>query len=345
MRRRKLVFVCTECEYVNTIEYKLVSFLSTQIEVEFIITSKYINEYFETPRKIDILIISPELYEKLPNKPICTHIHWLLEEEKQSTENDNCSYIYKYSSVRGMVEKIGSDFISDTATLGSKGTQVVSVFSVVGGSGKTLAALSMAYAMRQEGKKALYISTESIQDFKFFLNCRQYLSPAFEYQCSININRALEGVEKEIQQEDIEYLLPFKRLPLSYQIDFDGYLDILTYIQKKNIYDCILVEVSKEITPGKLSFLQDCDRMVLVTTQEEHAVKQIEELLNNMTSFSIPPIVICNRFKPQVENYLSKSLLMNKCEVSEYINEYEKPIGWEAVKQNALFSKTAGILF
>lgn len=344
MRRIKLAFVCTDQEYINTIEYKLVSFLSDHIEVEFMTDLKYIKEYFETPKKIDILIILPELFEDLPNKPVCTYIYWLSEEEKQGTLDDDHRYIYKYSSVRSIVEKIGGRFVNDTLASKSKGTQIISVFSVAGGSGKTLVALGMAYAMHQEGKKVLYISTESIQDFKFFLNCSQYLSSAFEYQCSININRALEGIEKEIKQGDIEYLLPFKRLPLSYQVDFDAYIEILTYIQKKNIYDCIFVEVSKEITPAKLSFLQNCDRMVLVTTQEEHAVRQIEELMRNMTSFSISPIIVCNRFQSQVENYLSRSSLMNKCEVSEYVNEYEQPLTWEDVKQNALFAKTAGIL-
>lgn len=345
MKMMKLVFVSLDQEYVNTIEYKLVSIINRNIEVEYITTKQYLKRYFEIPRNVDVLVISREIYAQIDEKPSCHKILWLLDEDLSELTSDptkNC--IYKYSSVRSIVERIDDNLLLGEQADSTQNTKIISVFSVAGGCGKTLAAMGLAYSMMKEGNRVLYISAESIQDFKYYMEVHENLSAAFEYQCAINMNKALAGIENEIKRSDIEYLLPFKRLPISYQVDFDSYIEILRYIKSKNIYDYIVIELSKELVPSKLSFLQDCDRTVLVTTQHKSAVGRIEELMKNITSFATMPLIICNRYNANARNYLSESGMFYKCEISEYINEYSHPLTWENVMQDELFSKTASVL-
>ena len=78
---------------------------------------------------------------------------------------------------------------------------------------------------------------------------------------------------------------PFKNLPVSYQMKFSVYSQIVDYLRDKNIYDYIVVELSSELEADKLVFLKNCDWKVLLTTQDKIAVGKLEALLSNMLDF------------------------------------------------------------
>lgn len=85
---------------------------------------------------------------------------------------------------------------------------------------------------------------------------------------------------------------PFKNLPVSYQMKFSVYSQIVDYLRDKNIYDYIVVELSSELEADKLVFLKNCDWKVLLTTQDKIAVGKLEALLSNMLDFD-RNILIC----------------------------------------------------
>ena len=162
MVKKNIVFVSFDEEYISTIEYKFAELVNDKANVEFITDELIFARLMNIPKKIDVLIIPYGMTIKHPEAFSKTKIYYLTDEE---TEESNTSYIYKYYSVKNIVKKIDANLIADSSDMGSLGTKVVGVFSVSGGTGNTLTALSLAYRLRQKGKRVMYISTVPHQDF------------------------------------------------------------------------------------------------------------------------------------------------------------------------------------
>ncbi len=337
MVKKNIVFVSFDEEYISTIEYKFAELVNDKANVEFITDELIFARLMNIPKKIDVLIIPYGMTIKHPEAFSKTKIYYLTDEE---TEESNTSYIYKYYSVKNIVKKIDANLIADSSDMGSLGTKVVGVFSVSGGTGNTLTALSLAYRLRQKGKRVMYISTVPHQDFSYYLKYDGFLGDSFCYQCSINMKNALKIIQNEIHNEDFDFLPPFKNLPVSYQMNFSMYAQIISYIRNKNSYDYIVVELSPDLQSDKLVFLKECDRTVLVTTQDKIAVGKLEKFLNHMIDFNRNIVILCNRYKRNQADYLSGGDVLRKYEFSEFIEEYSEPLDLNMVKNSQLFEKT-----
>lgn len=337
MVKKSIVFVSFDEEYVSTIEYKFAKLVEERANIEFITDRGVFSELMKMPKKVDVMIIPMGVTIEHPEAFSKTKVYYLTEDE--TTEN-NLSCIYKYYSVKSIVEKIDAGLIADSSGADSKGTKVVGVFSVAGGTGNTLTALSLAYKLQQKGKRVMYISTVPHQDFSYYMKYKDVLGAAFCYQCSINIKNALKLVQSEIRNEGFDFLPPFKNLPVSYQMKFSMYIQIVSYIKNTNIYDYIIVELSPDLQSDKLVFLKECDRTVLVTTQDKNAVSKLETFLNHMLDFNRNIVLLCNRYKRNQMDYLSGGDVLRKYEFSEFIEEYADPIDLEIIKSLPLFDKT-----
>lgn len=337
MVKKNIVFVSFDNEYVATIEYKFAKLIKDKATVEFVTEQSVFNSLMNIPKKIDVLIIPssiniahPELFSK-------TKIYYLTENQ---ADESNPVYIYKYNSVKSIVQKIDANLIADVRDADNKGTKVVGVFSVAGGTGKTLTALALAHKIKQKGKRVIYVSTVPHQDFEYYINSGNVLGTAFCYQCTINIKNALKLIQGEICNIGFDYLPAFKNLPVSYQMKFDAYAQIVKSIKESNMYDYIIVELSSELQSEKLGFLKECDRAVVVTSQDRVAIGKLETFLGNMLDFNQNIVILCNRFKRNQFDYLSSSENLRRYEISEYIEEFTETLDLNMIKNSQLFDRT-----
>ncbi|MCM1082608.1 MAG: AAA family ATPase [Clostridium sp.] len=337
MAKKNILFVCFDDEYIITIEYKFAQLVGQQANVEFISEEKAFQRVLSMQKKFDIMILPKNISVDKLDIYRNTKKYYLIDDV---AEGNAPEYIYKYYSVKNIIEKIDSTLMNHDMSEGSKGTKVVGVFSVAGGTGKTIAALSISNKLACEGKRVLYISTVAHQDFSYYLNCGEVLGAAFCYQCSINVKNALKIVQQEIKTEGFDFLPPFKNLPVSYQMTFETYVQIINYFKNNNSYDYIVVELSSELHADKLAFLKNCDRKIFITTQDMVAVKKLEAFLSNMLDFNQNLVFVCNRYKKEQYDYLSASDVLRNYEFSEFIEEYQGALALENVKNSQLFNKT-----
>lgn len=337
MVKKNILFVSFDEEYIATIEYRFADLIKEKASVEFITDIDYFYEIMKKPKRIDILIIPYGIEPEHPEVFSKTKIFYLTDDEGYK---DNPAFIYKFHSVKSIVKKMDSGLIGENIASESKGTKVVGVYSVAGGTGNTLTSLALAYKLQQKGKRVMYVSTTPHQDFSYYLNCNGTLSDAFCYQCSINIKNALKIIQNEIRNEDFDFLPPFKNLPVSYQMKLPMYLQIISYLKKQNVYDYIIAELSCDLQQDKMVFLKECDRAILVTTQDKTAVDKLETFLNYMLDFNRNVILLCNRYKRNQPDYLSVNNLLRTYEFSEYIEENESVFTLEMIKKSQLLDRT-----
>lgn len=340
MNIKKIVFVTMDEDYVSSIEYKLVEIIGKSIEIEFITTREYFNHFMSIPKKVDILVMPLSMKSEMSDKLNIGKIFYLTEEKMDEDININADTIYKYGSVRYLVEKLDSSLFAKNERNDKEGTKTIGIYSATGGCGKTLVALAVAHNLYKKGNRVLYVNTQCMQDFAFYIKCTESLSEEFVYQCSVNIKNALKILSDEIKNIGFDYIPPFKKLPITYQIEFDAYVEFINSIKIKNTYDYIVVELSEELSAKKVSFMHECDRNLLVTTQGEVAVRKLETFLNNMASFNDKVTILCNRCWGNKTNFLEISALAKPYEISEYIDEYASDLTFDDVKQYDLFSRT-----
>lgn len=337
MSKKNILFVSFDKEYISTIEYKFASLVKEKAQVSFITDRNVFSSFMIMPSKIDILIIPYGTVIEHPEAFSKTKIFYLIDEER---EENNPDYIYKFYSVKSIVEKIDKSLIVDSKETGSKGTKVLGVFSAAGGTGTTITALSIAKKLKNKGKRVIYISTTPYQDFAYYMENVEELSVPFSYQCSINIKNALKILVSEIRIKEFDYLPPFKNLPVSYQVGFSTYVQIIDYIKKLNSYDYIVVEMSSELEPGKMEFILRCDKLVAVTTQDRTAVNKLKKSIDSMPDFSDKIVILCNRYKKSQRNFISETDYFKRFEISEYIEEFLEPLDFMNIEKSNLFDVT-----
>ena len=149
-------------EYLRKISEELQGYSDLTI---YVYTSADKLENAMENESFDVVMFDPDLSESRINfsrvkMPICLYS----EEAENTSLYKECAHISKYQRIskiykdmiRAYAEKAGYSYESDHAGKMS----VVSVYSPIGGSGKTTVALAIAGLAAKKGKKPLFLSLE-----------------------------------------------------------------------------------------------------------------------------------------------------------------------------------------
>ena len=347
LEKKLIVVVDTDDEYLSPLEYKLIEDWENSAEIEIITQLKYFNEFFSQPRNIYMLIINELLYNEKVQKQNCCHVFVLRENEYDPyarTTDKKIRSLYKYSSIKEIYAEIIKDVRVNMEQIPVEQTRIYVVYSVCGGSGKTIGGLGISSALSDLGKRVLYVNTETYQDFNFYLEDKNYASTSFGYALATNDSDLLPRMLTEIGNEDFDFLRPFEKTPLSYQITEESYLNLVEKIKTLKKYDVIVLEVTRDLTKDKLRLMEQADKVINICMQSEDAAYKNEKLLTNINWKEEQWVFICNKYKKNEENYLENQVSLGMYSVTEYIEEQEYPLNLNMIRERGLFDTTAYLL-
>lgn len=339
-----MLVVCQDEEYLKSIEYKLAEALSEKTNISYISDYECLKIYNTQPKDIDILLIEEELYKEVISRQNCKSVYLLLEDQNKVERQEsigNNNVVYKYSSIRVIIDKIDGNLLQHTKNVSNANTKIVSVYSPIGGSGKTTVAVGLANQLGMKGYKVLYISTEALSDFRFILNETEYMPEQMGYKCSTQEEKAAEELLMHVKKSGFEFLLPWKRMLPAYGIKPQQLMKIATYIQKKNIYDHIVVELSSEIQEEKLNFLNESDRVVLVTKQDKKSVEKLKQFMTNVVEWNGMGLIVCNFYENEKENFLVGEQDILRYTVCEYVEKMMEEPQLQRMADMHVLEKTA----
>lgn len=347
MEKKLIVVVDTDDEYLAPLEYKLVEDWEDRADIEIITQLKYFNDFFSQPRNIFLLIVNELLYNEKIQKQNCRHVFVLREDEQDSylaARDKKVSSLYKYSSIKEIYAEIMKEIRVNMEQLPVDHTKLYTVYSVCGGSGKTIAALGICSALSDFGKNVLYISTETYQDFTFYLQDKKYASPSFCYALATGDRDMVARMLTELGNEEFHFLRPLEKTPISYRITDESYLELVKQVAELKKYDAIVLEMSRELTRGKLKLMEQSDKVINICMQTEDGAYKIEKLLQNMNWKEEQWLFVCNRYKKNEENYLSNQVSLGMYSITEYIEEQEMPLSLETIRKEGMFDTTVYLL-
>ena len=324
MAKPKIVLVDNDEKYLIPLELKIIEELYEKIDLEIITNASYFNEFFSSPKKIDILVISEDLFNEEIQRQNINHMFVLTEQsQKDSTGDLSINKIYKYTSVKEIYNEIIYNSNSNlfVEKKESKGSKVILVYSPIGGCGKTTVAIGISACLAQSFKKVLYINAEPLQTFQYFLTNKGFLSSDLYKQLRTSNTSMYDSIKVNVRNEIFSYIPPFSSSLSSLNVDFAIYKNLIMQIKQSQDYDFIIVDVSSEFTDDKAELISLAEKVIVLTQQDNYSVMKTEALLNNINcSDEEKFIFVCNKYNKTVFNAIVSSNYVHRVKVSEYIS-------------------------
>lgn len=340
MKQKRIVIVCLDEEYIQSLEYKLTEAFGADNRVEFITDYEYFRDFLGSFQEIDLLLVQEDLYREAVAGQSLKEVYLLTEnEDKAGLEKGGQRYIYKYSSIRKMLDVMDAHFQDRPGAGGQENTKLVSVYSVNGGSGKTTVSVGIAAALAADGFKVLYMNSECFQDYRLLLGDRDVMPNEIGYRYALDSERIFQEMSAYMKQDAFEYFPPFRKPLASYQITPEAIFKQVEEICKQKKYDYLILELSSEMNQKKMEILKKSARIVLVTLQHAHAVEKLQLLTDELTELPGQCVLLCNRFDAGKEDCLKDSSAAKRYEISEYVTEQE--VSLQDIRRKQLFKRTA----
>lgn len=325
MSKPTIILADTDVNYISSLELKFIDALDERINLEVITDKKYFNEYFSTPRTAEIVAVSDELYTEELRKHNISNLCVLVEQtDGGGTEDLELKFIYKYSSLKeiynGIIGMSGNEELrGDTTT---KETQVVLVYSPIGGSGKTSIAIGLCTCL-SANKRVLYVDAEDINTFGVLLEGAEPMSSSVYSEFHDSNNQIYLNIKPQIRAERFNYLPPFRGSLSSSGISLSAVIKFVEYAKASKDYDYIVVDVDSTYSDDKATLMSMADKVLMIAMQDRVSAHKMNKLLDNANCTDTEKyIFICNHYNSDAPNHIV-STGTKKYIVSEFINETE----------------------
>lgn len=313
-------------EYLAPIELKMIRELGADINLEVISEADYFEEYFLTEKNIDVLIIAEQLFKERLLKHMIGEIFVLQENPNNVVSRENVHYIYKYSSVKDIYNEVMYETSASFLKSGSKvnETTIISVYSPIGGAGKTTLALGLATILNESHFKTLYIDAERMQTFQFYLQNKEMLPSSVMIDIQGKEKVVYDSLKHYIRHEVFDYLPPFCATLSSLGLDISFFEYFIDSAKQSRDYDYIVIDFDNCLDNYKFSLFKKSDKVFLVQRANKKDYFDMEIFLNNVnTSDHDKFLIICNEYDSAVSNIPN---MVGQHAFAAYIDKQELPI-------------------
>ncbi|MCI9523515.1 MAG: AAA family ATPase [Erysipelotrichaceae bacterium] len=326
MAKERIIIADTDINYLISIQLKFAEELFERADIEVITDKNYFQELFSRPQQAQILIVSEDLYEPSLHRHNISHIFLMSEKnEEDETVDLKTTVLYKYTSVKEIYHVImgKSSIQTENAKIKSDETQIILVYSVNGGVGKSTIATGISACLAKNYKRVLYINASHLQSFPNFIENTVPIPMDVTSKLKDNLDDSYQSVKHVIRKEVFSYLPPFKLALMSLDISYHIFHDIALSAKKSMEYDFIIIDADSTFDDEKAQLLNIADRVILITNQTKHSVVSMNLLTSNINgSNGDKYMFLCNNFEKQKENALISPYITVSFTVSEYIEHF-----------------------
>lgn len=327
MAKPRIIIADTDINYIIPLQAKFAEEFPGEIDLEIITEPAYFQQLFASPQKVDVLVVSDQLYSGILRRHNIGYIFVMMEKYEEGTTDElTINRLFKYTSIREIFNEIvgkSSDVLNVNVHT-KKACQTVLVSSAAGGTGKTTVAMGLAGCLTRNYKKVLYINAERLQTFQYRLENKGAVSAPDIYMRLADPQPSIyQEIRHVIRREEFSYLPPFKAPLMSLGLHYSVYRKIASSAKKTNEYDFIIIDADPVFDEEKAALIGEADKVVIVTRQTESSVRATDALVSNINGIGSDKYVfVCNDFRKDEENYLTSSDTGIRFQVNEYIGHF-----------------------
>lgn len=323
----RIIIADTDSKYIIPLQQRFIEKYYDNIDLEIITDRIFFDEVFSAPQKVDILVVSEELYSSSLSLHNIGNIFVMTEQPSQQIEKpSSITFIYKYTSLKEIFNVISGKGSSslELQDVEHKETQIALVCSASGGVGKTTVALGICSYLSKNYKRVLYINAARLQCFQSLLVNQEPIAASDVYaKLTMENTNIYSAIKHVVRKEGFSYLPPFKTALMSYGIDFSVYENITVSAKNSGEYDCIVIDVESAFDEEQVRLIDIADKVVVVTSQSKYSVKATNLLVSNLNGVTGDKFIfVCNNFVDEAPNYLISPAINKKYSVVDYIGHY-----------------------
>jgi cellulose biosynthesis protein BcsQ len=357
-----LIIADADESYLQGVTAYITEKQSSKFNVHSFSDKNHLEGFLSQNKKNDILLISPELFSDSFTEKGITLVA-ILSTGRLSREFLSYEIVNKYQLGDSLVSNILNLF-SDKSTdiivhSGETNTRVISVFSPIGGSGKTTIAYGSALKLAESGLKVFYLNFENIPSTPaFFETGSEFnLSHVFYYlkAKSKNLSLKIDGIRLEDAYSGIHYFNPPERLTDINDTKPEEYSMLINELKAMNCYDVIIIDTSPFLDKKNISILSDSDEILFIVTPEITSYTRTQQTIKELEFiYSSQKIDILSKSVPVLNKTYSgcvadiENMKIGQKEISIWIPKVSQLIttqsGRAFLNLNSIFGEALGAI-
>lgn len=301
----QLVIADPDQEYIRQFEEELIRKFDSRAQIQIITSPTYLANYFRVHRVIDILVIAREFYDTFVKEHDIGHMivldREITFEEDDETEKTVLQKFTTKEELFAFIEEGLKDaplLQPEKPKLKEKVPKVISVYSPIGGSGKSLVAYALAKKMKKLEETVVVIGCDDLQSIGIYLENRQHADEALAASLKSPNGDTYWEVLKNISQEEAPCLLPFEK-PLSVLgLGTDQILKLIRLLKEKGDFGNIILDLGTDMGELNRALIQMSDVCILITEPNVVACRKLEKLVMNQDLLPVKSsITIANQMR------------------------------------------------
>lgn len=326
MEKPRIVIADTDEGYISTLVNKFVKELFDKVNIEVITDKDYFDEFFSKGQRIDVLIVSENLYNNSLRMHEIGNTFVMTEQlDEGGTEDLSVLRLFKYTNAKEIFNEItGNSNLSFMEKTDSE-TQIIAVTSAFGGAGKTTLSFGICASLAKNHRKVLYINASGMQSFQCrFSDIMPIQSSALYSKLMSPGSDIYSALREEIKEDGFYYLPAFKASLMSLGLSFGVFEQIIMQVKSKGDFDYIVVDVNGTIDTDRARLMDIANHVVIITGQTRESVFATKLFVSNLSMKNIDKFLfVCNRFEKDRYNALLTADVNVNFTVSEYIKKFD----------------------
>ena len=330
MKKKTIILADTDYGYLEALELKFIEVLRNNVEWVVLTDPEYFKLYFSTQKEAAVLVVSETLYCEMLHLHEFERIVVLSENSSSPGSRDGLIWMNKYANAKTIVNEAVYGLALDTSDGGSRGEKstVVTVCSPIGGAGKTTVALGLCRCLAKQHRKVLYVNTETIVSFHYYLANKSRLDMDVCRQLRSGQRPPFEILSPYVRQEEFYYLPPLPATAEFLQLPLNMYTEFIRQARDTGQYDYIVVDTDNGCSPATAGFIALGDIVTVVVCQDGLSAAKCGFFMENIDcSDSERFLFVCNRYNPGDENALPEVPGIRLCEPVEIFDGTGDPGG------------------
>ena len=307
---KRIVIADPDVEYIKSKEEAFLLEFRDRASIQIITEAEYLENYFRVHREIDVLLIASEFYGDYLKEHDIANIMLLDDNRNAAADDENVpTNIINYRSrenvfsfvENGLADKNDEDDTeSAEESEDEPKTTVVSVYSPVGGSGKSLAAIALARKLKKLGETVLLIGCDDLQSFGAFLNTRENADPELAVKLREFDESTYWSVLKNIYMDETSFLLPFEQPLSALGIGAEQLMGLVGLLKEKKDFSYIILDLGSAMNKEMHALTALSDVCILITESKMSSCRMMEKFMMNTDILSTEKhYIIANQYRTE----------------------------------------------
>ncbi len=304
--RPRLVIADTDYSYLKPLEEEIIRRYAASARVHIITDPDYMEEFFQEHQDISLLMIDEDSYGDFLREHSIRRIYMMAYEFPSDQEYpSHVSVLLKDLPEEVILDRISEALFPSEEKVQTpvqeterKRTKIVSVYSPIGGSGKSMACIALARKLRKLDLKVLVISADPLQSLDALFDSGDHASPQLAEEMKNPTEDIYWTVLQNIGHAGFSYLLPFEKSLPSVGIGPAEISGVVSLLAEKKDFDVIILDIGTILEVDYVRLLTASDLMILITETNTIANRKMQRMLHEPDLLpKCPCILVANEYR------------------------------------------------